>query len=244
MMRTFLLLLSFISFTACSTDSATEQGSGGGGGKAAKGGEGGGGSGGNQGDDAGTAPGDGSETEANVSTAGRCSGEHVDPPTGAGLGLTQDTAMSALSGTWHVGLTSFQEQCREVLNLAIRGDADSVAGLEDGDLKEWATLVAAKQEGGQGNRQEVSEAQEVFEKLQNLPDMTLTISDGNVQMAGQENFSGTLSVVSGEGDKFTVSCSPCDPNDQTVDIYFANSTKIYVTQGSGVIKGTTFDKIN
>jgi len=242
MMRIFLLLLSFISFTACSTDSATEQGSGGGGGKAAKGSEG-GGSGGNQGNDAGTAPGDGSETEANVSTAGRCSGEHVDPPSGANLGLTKDTAMSALSGTWHVGLTSFQEQCRDVLNLAIRGDADAVAGLEDGDLKEWATLVAAKQEGGQGNRQEVSEAQEVFDKLQNLPDMTLSIEDGTVQMAGQENFSGTLSVVSGDGDKFTVSCSPCDPDEQTVDVYFASSTKIYVTQGSGVIKGTTFDKI-
>ena len=62
-------------------------------------------------------------------------------------------------------------------------------------------------------------------------------------MAGDETFSGALSVVSGEGDKFTVTRSGGEDGDQTVDIFFANSSKIFVTRASGSTEGTTFDKI-
>ncbi len=232
-MRTLLLMLSLISFTACSSDSTTEGGAAGG--AAGKGAKGGGGSGGGESSET---PGDGSETEANISAIGRCSGAHVEPPAGGGLGLTQDTALATLEGTWKAGLTAYQEKCLAAAKVGLGGNTEAVNQLEDGDLKEWATLVAAAQDGGQGNKQEVSEATRTNTELATPRDMTLTFSGGTVSMAGEETFSGAVSVVAVDGDKVTVKLSG-DQSDQ-VDIYFASTSSIFVAKSSG--GGTAFHK--
>ena len=232
-MRTLLLLISLISFTACGDSTTEGTAAGGAAGKGAKGSSGSAGGG-----ESSEAPGDGSETEGNVSSTGRCSGTHVEPPPGGGLGLTQDSVLSTLEGTWKAGLTDMQSKCLEAAKLGVSGNTQAVAELEDGDLKEWATLVAAAQDGGSGNKQEVAEANLTVSELSEPRDLTLTFTGGTVSMAGKETFSGSISVVAVDGDKITIQMS--GDKSETKDIYFASATSIFVAaEGGG---GTAFHK--
>ena len=246
-MRTLLVLASLISLTAC--DPAPETGTEGPTEATAAAGGGGGGTvnaaGGQQTDVDGTVA-DGAETMENMPSVGACDGEEVAIPTAEGdLGLTEGNALSLLDGQWERTLTPYQVECLETLQMARDGQTAEIEAMEESDLRQWALVVANAQAQGRGSSQEVSEANETFDSLSNLPEMNMNISGSDLEMTGDDPKTGTLSITAVDGNKVTVTLAPsAGGSGETVDIHFVSSSMIFVTQGAGSTTGSAFRKIN